>query len=72
MQPSSLSGTLAGIHTSVGCWLKEREAFFGSDAATDVQPSMVEGIALPVHTLLSRGPHHDTLSVVRGRDRPII
>ena len=30
-------------------------AFFGSDAATDVQPSLVDGVALPVHTLLIAG-----------------
>ena len=34
-------------------WIKERDvAYVGSDAATDVQPSLVEGVALPVHTLL--------------------
>jgi kynurenine formamidase len=30
-------------------------AFVGSDAAQDVVPSMVEGLALPVHTLLLTG-----------------
>jgi hypothetical protein len=36
----------------VGPWNKARGvAFVGSDAAEDVVPSMVEGIALPVHTL---------------------
>jgi hypothetical protein len=33
-------------------WLKARGvAFIGSDDAQDVTPSLVEGIALPVHTL---------------------
>ena len=30
-------------------------AFFGSDTALDVQPSLVEGVNLPVHTLLIAG-----------------
>ncbi len=54
--PWQLSGNSAGIHTSVVRWIKEQDvAFFGSDAATDVQPSLVDGIALPVHTLLIAG-----------------
>ena len=54
--PWQLSGNAAGVHASVGRWIKERDvAFFGSDAATDVQPSLVEGIALPVHTFLIAG-----------------
>jgi kynurenine formamidase len=43
----------AGLHASVAPWIKARGvAFLGSDAAEDVVPSMVEGLALPVHTLL--------------------
>lgn len=54
--PWQLSGNSAGIHVSVVRWLKERDvAFFGSDAASDVQPSLVEGVNLPVHTLLIAG-----------------
>jgi kynurenine formamidase len=42
----------AGYHASVAPWLKERGvAFLGSDDAQDVTPSLVDGIALPVHTL---------------------
>jgi kynurenine formamidase len=42
----------AGLHASVGAWLKERGvALIGSDAALDVVPSLVEGVNLPVHTL---------------------
>jgi kynurenine formamidase len=42
----------AGYHASVAPWLKERGvAFLASDDAQDVTPSLVEGIALPVHTL---------------------
>lgn len=51
--PWQLSGNSAGIHASVVRWIRERDvAFVGSDAATDVQPSLVEGVSLPVHTLL--------------------
>lgn len=51
--PWRLAGSSAGIHASVVRWIKERDvAYVGSDAATDVQPSLVEGVALPVHTLL--------------------
>ena len=54
--PWQLSGNSAGIHASVVRWLKERDvAFFGSDTASDVQPSLVEGVNLPVHTLLIAG-----------------
>ena len=43
----------AGYHASVAPWIKARGvAFLGSDAAEDVTPSMVEGVALPVHTLM--------------------
>ena len=37
-------------------WIKARGvAFLGSDAAEDVTPSMVEGITLPIHTLMITG-----------------
>ena len=51
--PWQLSGNSAGIHASVVRWIRERDvSFVGSDAATDVQPSLVEDVNLPVHTLL--------------------
>lgn len=51
--PWQLSGNSAGVHASVIRWIKEQDvALFGSDAATDVQPSGVDGVALPMHTLL--------------------
>ena len=51
--PWQLSGNSAGVHASVIRWIKEQDvAFFGSDVATDVQPSGVEGVSLPMHTLL--------------------
>lgn len=50
--PWSLAGNSAGIHASVVRWIRDRDvAFIGSDAATDVQPSLVEDVRLPVHTL---------------------
>ena len=54
--PWQLSGNSPGIHASVVRWIHERDvAFVGSDTATDVQPSMVEGVNLPIHTLLIPG-----------------
>ena len=51
--PWGLSGNSPGIHASVVRWIKEQDvAFFASDVASDVQPSLVEGVNLPVHTLL--------------------
>ena len=50
--PWNVGQNAAGLHASVAPWFKERGvAFVGSDAAEDVTPSQVEGIALPVHTL---------------------
>jgi len=54
--PWVVSGNSAGLHASVIPWIKERDvAFVGSDAATDVMPSMVEGITQPLHTFLIAG-----------------
>jgi len=54
--PWQISGSSAGLHASVLPWIKERGvAVVGSDAATDVMPSMVEGIRQPVHTMLIAG-----------------
>ena len=42
----------AGLHASVLPWLKEREvALLVGDAVNDVQPSGVEGVNRPVHTM---------------------
>lgn len=52
----SVSGNSAGVHASVLPWIRERGvALVGSDAATDVMPSMVEGVTQPVHTMLIAG-----------------
>ena len=54
--PWRVSGNSAGLHASVLPWIQERGvAFVGSDAATDVMPSLVEGITQPVHTMLIAG-----------------
>jgi kynurenine formamidase len=43
----------AGLHASCARWLKERGvAVLGSDAASDVVPSRVEGVNLPIHQLV--------------------
>ena len=54
--PWQISGNSAGLHASVLPWIKQRGvAFVGSDAATDVMPSLVEGVTQPVHTMLIAG-----------------
>jgi kynurenine formamidase len=51
--PWNVGQKAAGLHASVAPWIKARGvSFVGSDAAEDVVPSMVEGLALPIHTLM--------------------
>ncbi len=51
--PWSVGRNAAGFHASIIPFLKARGvAIVGSDAASEVSPSMFEGVALPVHTLL--------------------
>jgi len=51
--PWPVGRNAAGFHASIAPWLKARGvAFVGSDAASEVTPTMVEGVTLPVHTLL--------------------
>lgn len=51
--PWDVSKKSAGLHASSARWLKERDAaILGSDAASDVSPSMVEGVAQPIHQLV--------------------
>lgn len=50
--PWPVGQNAAGLHASTAAWLKARGvALIGSDAALDVVPSLVTGVALPVHTL---------------------
>jgi kynurenine formamidase len=54
--PWPVAQSAAGLHASVAAWIKARGvAFVGGDAGQDVAPSMVEGVTLPVHTLLIPG-----------------
>jgi kynurenine formamidase len=51
--PWNVGRNEAGFHASVAAWLKERGvALIGSDDALDVAPSLVEGVSLPLHTLV--------------------
>ena len=51
--PWNVGQNAAGFHASIAPWFKTRGvAIVGSDVAEDVVPSRVEGIALPLHTLL--------------------
>lgn len=51
--PWKVSQSSAGLHASVAPWIKARDvAFVGSDAEEDVAPSLVDGVAMPIHTLL--------------------
>jgi len=54
--PWQVATSSAGFHASVLPWIKTRGvAIVGSDAATDVMPSRVEGVVQPVHTMLLAG-----------------
>ena len=51
--PWAVGQSAAGFHASIATWLRARDvAFAGSDAASEVMPSGVAGVNLPVHTLM--------------------
>ncbi len=51
--PWNIDQNAAGLHASCAKWLRERDvAVLGSDAASDVIPSGVEGAQLPIHQLV--------------------
>ena len=51
--PWEASKKLAGLYASCAKWLKSRDiAMLGSDAASDVMPSGIDGVAQPIHTLV--------------------
>ncbi len=53
MGPWDIGSNSAGLHVSAARWLKERDvAALGSDAASDLLPSGVEGVTHPVHLLV--------------------
>ena len=50
--PWNLSEEAAGLHASTMPWLKARDvSFLGADGVSDVLPSRIEGVRLPVHQL---------------------
>jgi len=54
--PWNVGQKAAGLHASTATWIKARGvALLGGDAAQDVVPSMVENVALPLHTLMITG-----------------
>lgn len=51
--PWDVSNKSAGLHASCARWLKDRDAaILGSDAASDVSPSLVEAVRQPIHQLV--------------------
>ena len=51
--PWEASKKSAGLYASCARWLKSRDvAMLGSDAASDVMPSGIDGVAQPIHTLV--------------------
>ena len=74
--PWNVAQSAAGFHASIATWIKARNvAIVGSDAGEDVTPSLVEGVALPVHTLLITGmginllDNHDLEAVAEAASR---
>ena len=50
--PWNVSQQAAGLHASAMPWIKARDvSFLGGDAVSDVLPSQIEGVRLPVHQL---------------------
>ena len=48
-----ISRNAAGLYAATASWLRKRDpAIVGSDAATDVMPSGIEGVIQPMHQLL--------------------
>jgi kynurenine formamidase len=51
--PWEVSKKSAGLDASCAKWLKSRDvAILGSDAASDVMPSGIDGVVQPIHTLV--------------------
>lgn len=58
--PWNVSAGSAGLHASCAAWLKRRDvAIIGSDGASDVLPSGIEGVSHPIHllALVAMGVH---------------
>jgi kynurenine formamidase len=51
--PWDVSTQSAGLHASCVPWIKQHDvAMIGSDAASDVMPSRVDGVTQPIHQLM--------------------
>jgi len=51
--PWDIASKAPGLHASCAKWLKQRDvAMLGSDAASDVMPSGIDGVAQPIHQLV--------------------
>jgi kynurenine formamidase len=51
--PWNVATESAGLHASCAKWLRGRDiAMLGSDAASDVMPSLVPGVEQPIHQLM--------------------
>ena len=51
--PWNISELSAGLYATCARWLKDRDvAILGSDAASDVSPSGIDGAPLPIHLLV--------------------
>jgi kynurenine formamidase len=51
--PWDIASKAPGLHASCARWLKQRDAaMLGSDAASDVMPSGIDGVAQPIHQLV--------------------
>lgn len=51
--PWDIANHSAGLYASCARWLKQRDiAIIGSDGATDVMPSGIEGVTQPMHQLM--------------------
>jgi kynurenine formamidase len=51
--PWDVSRNSAGLHASCAKWIKQRDvAIIGSDVASDLLPSGIEGVSHPIHQLV--------------------
>jgi kynurenine formamidase len=51
--PWNVSASSAGLHALCARWIRQRDvAILGSDAASDVLPSGIEGLSHPIHQLM--------------------
>ena len=62
---------LPGLHATCIPWLKKRDiAVLGSDAASDVRPSGIEGVSQPIHIFTLAGPGSWTMATTRRWPAP--